>query len=461
VTEPKRRKRFGFADQLVTYLKPVEDESTSTLTGIQPPNTIAGPLFCTKDDLILGEMTCLSHYPRSATIVARNERCELWEIRRNFLDMLRRNRSSRAVLETIYRERAIPEHLRKTTLFADLPEQERRGIIRYLKQPDVSEFFRVDPGQIIFEQGEPAEHFYLIRLGFVKVSQRSDGQERVLNYLGPDSHFGEIGLLTANALAYLPASSVARGLPEGFAEGIRTATCSALDDVELVRIRGEGFRHLIETFPTFREKMVGIAEELLRKDLHDAELARAPALADYLDQGLFNAEKLLVLDLQKCTRCDECTRACADTHDGVTRLIREGLRFGHFLVATSCRSCMDPYCLVGCPVDSIHRRPPTDTRMGLEIVIEDWCIGCGLCSSNCPYGNISMHPIDAEGRGAGRMKAAVRHKATTCDLCRSIVRDDREEVSCVYACPHDAAHRMSGQDLFRLVELATAPPPGI
>jgi hypothetical protein len=54
----------------------------------------------------------------------------------------------------------------------------------------------------------------------------------------------------------------------------------------------------------------------------------------------------------------------------------------------------------------------------------------------------------------------VRHKATTCDLCRSIVRDDREEVSCVYACPHDAAHRMSGADLFRLVEMATAPPPG-
>jgi Fe-S-cluster-containing hydrogenase component 2 len=139
----------------------------------------------------------------------------------------------------------------------------------------------------------------------------------------------------------------------------------------------------------------------------------------------------------------------------VTRLIREGLRFGHFLVATSCRSCMDPHCLVGCPVDSIHRRPPTDQRNGLEIVIEDWCIGCGLCASNCPYGNISMHETSI-APVPGR-KAVVR-KAVTCDLCRSIVDNEDEEVSCVYACPHDAAHRMSGPTLFELVKLATTLP---
>ena len=98
-----------------------------------------------------------------------------------------------------------------------------------------------------------------------------------------------------------------------------------------------------------------------------------------------NAQSLLVLDLEKCTRCDECTKACADTHEGVTRLIREGLRFDKFLVASSCRSCLDPYCMVGCPVGSIRRR---ETR---EIIIEDWCIGCGKCAENCPYGNINMH----------------------------------------------------------------------
>ena len=97
-----------------------------------------------------------------------------------------------------------------------------------------------------------------------------------------------------------------------------------------------------------------------------------------------------------------CVRACADAHDGVTRLIREGLRFDKYLVATSCRQCRDPLCMVGCPVGSIRR------RNSLEVIIEDWCIGCGLCAKNCPYGNINMHPFDVTIPTPGR--AVVRRK---------------------------------------------------
>ena len=43
---------------------------------------------------------------------------------------------------------------------------------------------------------------------------------------------------------------------------------------------------------------------------------RRSSLGSFLDQGLMNAQSLLVLDLEKCTRCDECTKACADTHSG-------------------------------------------------------------------------------------------------------------------------------------------------
>src|SRR5438552_17653099 len=86
-----------------------------------------------------------------------------------------------------------------------------------------------------------------------------------------------------------------------------------------------------------------------------------------------------------CTRCDECTKGCIREHGDeshgvpITRLLRDGRRFGDYLVAVSCRSCTDPHCMSGCPVDSIHR------GKHLQIVIEDHCIGCGLCASNCPY----------------------------------------------------------------------------
>ena len=114
------------------------------------------------------------------------------------------------------------------------------------------------------------------------------------------------------------------------------------------------------------------------------------------------------------------------------------MRFDKWLIASSCRSCTDPYCLVGCPVDAIHRNGER-----LEIQIEQHCIGCGLCANNCPYGNINMH----EQVGS----AVISHVATTCDLCHKIV-GPHEDVSCVFACPHNAAFRMSGPELLSKID---------
>jgi Fe-S-cluster-containing hydrogenase component 2 len=105
---------------------------------------------------------------------------------------------------------------------------------------------------------------------------------------------------------------------------------------------------------------------------------------------------------------------------------------------------------VGCPVGSIRR------RNSLEIIIEDWCIGCGLCANNCPYGNINLHPFAVETPDPshpGRMMATVRKKATGCDLCM-----EHKEPSCVYACPHDAAHRVEPLTFFGSMLSAGAGP---
>ena len=52
-------------------------------------------------------------------------------------------------------------------------------------------------------------------------------------------------------------------------------------------------------------------------------------------------------------------------------------------------------------------------RDSLEIMIEDWCIGCGLCAQQCPYGNINMHSFTIKGdeaSGIGERRAVVKQR---------------------------------------------------
>lgn len=412
-----------------------DDESTTRYIPIDAPVPLPydRPVATLEKGDLFGEMTCMSSYPRSATVQALED-CTVLEILRNVLYVLRRSKHSRALLDERYRLRAIDSHLRSVSIFASLLEDEARfaRFVEFLRHR--VDLLRVSPGQMIFRQGDPADSLYLVRIGFVKVAQHQPGGEHVLAYIGPGKYFGEIGLLS-----HIP--EVTQLAPPG----VRTATCSALDHVELVRIKADDFREILEQFPELRERIVQIALERLEENERARQQVANVSLGDFLSQGLMNAQSLLVLDLEKCTRCDECTKACADAHDGVTRLIREGLRFDKYLVTTSCRSCMDPYCMAGCPVGAIRRR---NSR---ELIIEDWCIGCGNCATNCPYGNINMHPFEElrpDLEHPGRSLPVVQQKATTCDLCSGL----DGQPSCVYACPHDAAHRMSGKDLLQRVQ---------
>jgi CRP-like cAMP-binding protein/Fe-S-cluster-containing hydrogenase component 2 len=361
---------------------------------------------------LFGEMTCMSFHPRSATVRARTNVVVL-EMLRNVLDILQKNKTFRAELDRKYRERALETHLKSVPVFASMPSD----FIAYLR--DRVELLRYSPGEVIVRQGDVADAFYLVRLGFVKVSEHRPGGELVLTYTGRGGYFGEMGLLGG---------------------GVRTASCTALDHVDVVRIKGEDFNLMVDRFPDIRASLLQVSAERAAMNLQRARSAEVTPINDFLSQGLMEAQSLLLLDLEKCTRCDQCVEACADAHDGVTRLVREGLRFDKYLVATSCRQCRDPLCMVGCPVGSIRR------RNSLEIIIEDWCIGCGLCANNCPYGNLNMHTFEVktpDPAQPSRMVARTQKKATGCDLCM-----EHAEPSCVYACPHDAAHRVEPLTFF-------------
>ena len=169
------------------------------------PNSGPGEIF--------GEMTCMSYYPRSATVRAKTD-CVMLEMLRNVLDILQRNKTFRAQLERNYRVRALDSHLRSVPIFAPLT----KDFVDHLR--DRVELLRFSPGQVICRQGDPADSFYLIRIGFVKVSEEKLG--------------GELCSPIWRGAAILARLRSLTGSP-------RNATCTALDHVEVVRISAKIF----------------------------------------------------------------------------------------------------------------------------------------------------------------------------------------------------------------------------
>jgi CRP-like cAMP-binding protein/Fe-S-cluster-containing dehydrogenase component len=386
---------------------------------------------------LFGEMSCLSRIPRSATVVA-NRDCYLLEMLRNILDQVRRDPNFKEKTDRIYRERALGQQLRKFSIFARLNEAE------FARLRQSAELVTFAPGQIIHREGDASDAFYVIRNGMVKIVKDLP-TPRTLTYLGRGDFFGEAGVMLDKART---ATSIGCGHPQA-EEGVGS-------DVELVRIDRAVFLEVCQSSPELQALFADQLKIYQRREREQAESrvwdANRPVLLNprFEELGLIQGQKLMLVDLDRCTRCGDCMQACIDTHDdGVSRLYLDGPRFGKYLVPNACRKCLDPVCMIGCPVGSIVRGEAG------QIVIKDWCIGCGLCADQCPYGSIHMHPLetldlpreaerardDGDDRSAAREKE-VDQRAVVCDLCAGL---NGIGPACVYHCPHDAAIRIDAK----------------
>ena len=185
-------------------------------------------------------------------------------------------------------------------------------------------------------------------------------------------------------------------------------------------------------------------------------------LSFLMQQGLGEATDVLLIDKELCVGCDNCEVACAETHDGTSRLNRRaGAVFAHVHVPTSCRHCEDPHCMKEC------RPTRSSARPGGEVFIQDNCIGCGNCERNCPYGVIQMAykppkkpgiwswllfgagPGPGQNHGGKAVAASGDDvkKAVKCDMCK----DQSGGPACVRACPTGAALRLSSEEFVEMV----------
>lgn len=298
-------------------------------------------------------------------------------------------------------------------------------------------------------------HRELLELSFPNgMPQRlaNSGPRRVQAYAGRGEVLGEVGVVLDRPRG---ATCVAYDHPETYQMRIPDSRMGAVPSrVELLRIPREVFENLVRRSSRLKRAVRELAEQRVAANVAAAAvgvelLQSASQSVEFEDLGLIQGQKLMLIDLERCTRCSACVDACIGTHsDGHSRLYLEGPRFGKYLVPLTCRQCRDPVCMIGCPVGAINRGEKG------EIQIRDWCIGCRVCADQCPYGSIQMHETGEEAElrtpsdlvlAAGVSIKTVSRQAVVCDQCRT---ESDGRPACVYHCPHDAALRVDAVDFF-------------
>jgi CRP-like cAMP-binding protein/Fe-S-cluster-containing hydrogenase component 2/thioredoxin reductase len=383
---------------------------------------------------IFGEVGLISGRRRGATVRAGSD-CIVVEISRNAaLKLMSQVPSAAREITRVTTERSLLQIFKSGLSSADL-----KDVI------DSATVQTVRAGQAIINEGETGDDIFIIRSGSMVVEKNIGGRAVFLSYVPAGSYVGEMGVIDGS---------------------LRSATVRAAVKADVIRIPGEPFRALLAARPQLLDTLRG--EMANRSRLNDFIEAKKDSFSGIVDmytgvanflveQGVGEATDVLLIDEKLCVGCDNCEKACADTHDGLSRLDREaGRTYANLHVPTSCRHCEHPHCMADCPPNAIHRGPTG------EVYIDDSCIGCGNCQRNCPYGVIRMEKeppkkpwllswfLFGKGPGPGEPPAKwakkadpayaeKAKKAIKCDMCSG----QSGGPACVRACPTGAAIRVS------------------
>ncbi|MCJ7627423.1 MAG: 4Fe-4S dicluster domain-containing protein [Longimicrobiales bacterium] len=166
----------------------------------------------------------------------------------------------------------------------------------------------------------------------------------------------------------------------------------------------------------------------------------------------------ILIDITRCTGCEECVLACKEENDLGPDRLRHGqeavnglsssrfstiLRYpdDHF-VRQQCRHCLEPACVSACLVGAMQKTPE-----GPVIYDSELCMGCRYCLVACPYG-VPRYEWDS---------AAPLVKK--CTLCYPRIIEGKEP-ACVEACPEEALLFGERDDLLTEARRRIAENPG-
>ena len=387
---------------------------------------------------LFGEIAALGRIPRTATVFAEGE-AELVEIRwQGLRDIMRKDRAIKNHIEKTFRENALKGILRAATLFTHVTETEMQQLVDHAVFETFGTYDSAKPFRELAREGtesglqnEPLvakedDHcngITLVCSGLARLSRRHHNGHRTLGYLTPGQIFGFEEIAEAWETAKpVPLQTSLRAL--GYLTTVFVPT------------------RLVEEFVLEKRQPPNRIRQSVRDggSMSGRGLGGDSGLIEFaMENSFVQGTATMVINLDRCTRCDDCVRACAVAHDNNPRFIRHGPIHNHLMFANACMHCVDPVCMIECPTGAIHREP-----LGGQVVINDrTCIGCTACAKNCPYDAIRMVDIrDRTGNLTRDDKGKPIQQATKCDLCVEQLGGP----ACQRACPHDALVRVNMTD---------------
>ncbi len=350
----------------------------------------------------LGERGLLTGQQRNATARAQTASVILEVPEQVMQRLMELVPAIRAFFEQLNNARSLESILRRMALFQGIAAAD----IRYLAEQ--AQVKRYDREELLFQEqselkaGSASELMHIILEGFVKVARRTKAgtgrdksDERIIAYRQSGDYFA-VGLDLLGDGRPVSVTAITR-------VGVAEIPRAALHTV-LARNPAANQRFTAQ-LQQYRDAAVAAQTSMLDPlTSHGASIENKPLAADadvraslqsLIGGGVIEGTEVLVIDLDKCVHCNECEEACARRH-GHSRMNRKGMVVGNMSIATACRQCQDPVCLL-CSRAGIARLPSG------EVYITESCIGCGICAERCPYDNISIMTLEEESVAARTM----------------------------------------------------------
>jgi thioredoxin reductase/Fe-S-cluster-containing hydrogenase component 2 len=399
----KGLKIFDQGDHSSTFFNIIQGEVKAHMTQDQIETVKKGEFF--------GEMSVISGRPRAITAVT-STKCFLLETpRKAFLNLLRKENSVRESIDKVTIFRTLHHTMAPNAPIDTIRDIAKNAVLRKFASNDV-----------LYSEGDPADTVYLLRSGSLTLSRNIANEDRIVAYRAAGEYAGLMGL-SGDAL-YMDTA---------------TATVATV----AIGISLTSFNKLLMADQDLHSQIRQQIEKSLTQYIRmQVQPQSSEILSFMMSQGLGEATDVLIIDESICIGCDNCEKACAATHSGISRLDRKaGPTFASLHIPSACRHCEHPHCMQDCPPDAIHRSSSGG------VYIDDSCIGCGNCVQNCPYDVIQMAEVTNKrslwDNFFGKPIEAVGKTAVKCDMCK----DEKTGSACVNSCPTGAAIRVHAEQL--------------